>query len=68
MATDDLTRIIKNFTAVKGRGPNSIQELHEALVSELGTAISDDDVVEELDKAMKGGFVDKDGNGCFVVL
>ena len=67
MTTDDLTRTIKKFTAANNRGPNSLQELQVALKSELNTAISEDDVVEELDKAIQGGFITKDDNGNFFV-
>lgn len=68
MTTDDLTRTIKKFTAARKRGPNSIQELQEALVAELNTAMSDVDVIEELEVAMKNFFIGKDKDGNFVVL
>lgn len=67
MTTDDLTRTIKKFTAANGRGPKSLQELHEALVAEFNKPISDDDVREELGKATQVGIVGIDDNGCFVV-
>lgn len=68
MTTDDLTRTIKKFTSANGRGPKSLQELHEALVAELNKPISDADVREELGKAVEGGFIGKDNEGCFIVL
>ena len=67
MTTDDLTRTIKKFSAANGRGPKSLQELHEILVSELNSPISDADVREELEKATQVGIVGIDDNGCFVV-
>ena len=68
MTTDDLTRTIKKFTDTNGRGPKSLQELHEALVADLNKPISDADVREELGKAVEGGFIGKDNEGCFIVL
>ena len=68
MTTDDLTRTIKKFTAANRRGPNSFRELHEAVVAELNTPISEADLREELDKAEKGLFVGKDESGKYVVL
>ena len=68
MTTDDLTRTIKKFTSANGRGPKPLQELHEALVAELNKPISDADVREELGKAVEGGFIGKDNEGCFIVL
>ena len=67
MTTDDLIRTIKKFLAANGRGPNSLQELQEALKAELNTAISDADVREELGRATQVGIVGIDDNGCFVV-
>ena len=68
MTTDDLTSTIKKFTAANGRGPKSLQELHEALVAELNKPISDADVREELGKAVEDGYIGKDNAGNFVVL
>ena len=68
MTTDDLTRTIKKFTDANGRGPNSIQELHEAVVAELNTTVSDVELLDELEKAEKCLFVGKDSGGNFVVL
>ena len=68
MTTDDLTRAIKKFTAERKRGPNSIQELQEAVVAELNTAVSGAELLDELEKAEKGLFVGKDQNGNYVVL
>lgn len=68
MTTDDLTRTIKKFSVANGRGPKSLQELHEALVAELNKPISDADVREELGKAVDGGYIGKDNAGNFVVL
>ncbi len=67
MTTDDLTRTIRKFSAANGRGPKSLQELHEVLVAELNKPISDADVREELEKATQVGIVGIDDNGCFVV-
>ena len=67
MTTDDLTRAIKGFSAKRGRGPNSTQELHEALVSELGTAVSEADMMDILEIAVTAGLVGKDGKGNFCV-
>ena len=47
---------------------NSIQELHEAVVAELNTAVSEAELLDELEKAEKGLFVGKDRDGNFVVL
>ena len=68
MTTDDLTRTIKKFTANNSRGPKSLQELQEALVAELNTAVSEAELLDELEKAEKGLFVGKDNAGNFVVL
>ena len=67
MTTDDLTRAIKSFTTANGRGPKSLQELHEAVAAGLNKPISDADVREELEKATQVGIVGIDDNGCFVV-
>jgi len=68
MTTDDLTRTIKKFTAARKRGPNSLQELQEALVAELNGPISDADVREELGYAEQCGLIGKDSHGDFIVL
>lgn len=68
MTTDDLTRAIKKFTGVNGRGPKNLHELHEAVAAELNTAVSEAELLDELEKAEKGFFVGKDSDGNFVVL
>ena len=68
MTTNDLTRVIKKFAIANGRGPNSIEELQEAMVSELNTSVSDVDVREELEKAIQVGIVGRDADGCLVAL
>lgn len=68
MTTDDLTRVIKKFRSANGRGPTSLQELQEALVAELNTAVSEAELLDELEKAEKCLFVGKDSDGNFVVL
>ena len=67
MITDDLIRVIRKFIATSGRGP-SFKELRDMLVNELDSAVSEADLVEELDKAMQGGFIRKDDKGNFVDL
>ena len=67
MTTDDLTGAIRKFTSANGHGP-SFEELRDILVYELNSAVSEDDLTEELGNAILGGFIMKDDNGNFVVL
>ena len=68
MTTDDLTRTIKKFTAANGRGPKNLHELQEAVAAELNTAVSEAELLDELEKAEKDFFVGKNNDGNFVVL
>lgn len=67
MTTSDLIKVIRKFFAANKRGP-SFKELWDMLVNELDFAVSEDDLAEELGKAMQGGLIAKDDNGNFVVL
>lgn len=66
MTTDDLVRIVNTFTATNGRGP-MFDELQRALVMDLHIAIADDELAEELDKAMQAGLLKQCADGTFII-